>query len=349
MKKNILCVIITVFILALLTGCGKKAENGEIVVYNWGEYIDPEVIDMFQEETGIKVIYDEFETNEEMYPKVEAGAVVYDVVCPSDYMIEKMIQNNLLAELDYSNMKNYDNIGSQYLKACEAFDPENKYCMPYMWGTVGILYDKTKVSEPVKSWDILWDEKYAGEIIMQRSVRDAFAVALKKDGYSLNSTNKDELLQAQQELSDQKPLVQAYYVDEVRDAMIGGDAALAVIYSGEATYTKSMNENLEYAIPEEGTNLWFDGWVIPKNCNNKEGALQFIDFLNRPDVAQMNFKYITYSTPNTAVQANLDKDTLSNTALFPDENCLENSEVFHFLGDDMESYYNTLWKEIKAD
>ncbi len=350
MKKFLALVMTAVVGLGVLTGCSStKTDNGEIVVYNWGEYIDPDVITMFEEETGIKVVYDEFETNEEMYPKVETGAVKYDLICPSDYMIKKMIDNDLLAEIDFDNVSNIKNIGDTYMETSKAFDTDNKYSVPYMWGTLGILYNKTMVDETVDSWSILWDEKYSGNVIMQKSVRDAFAVALKLDGHSLNSVNEDELLQAQQRLIDQKPLVQAYYIDEVRDAMIQDDAALAVIYSGEALYTQEYNENLEYVVPKEGSNIWIDSWVIPKNCNNKEGAEKFLDFLCRADIAKMNFEYITYSTPNTAAYDLLDADIQNNPTVFPSEELISGQEVFYYLGEEMESYYNTLWKEVRGD
>lgn len=350
MKKFLAIVMTAVIGLGVLSGCSStKTDNGEIVVYNWGEYIDPDVITMFEEETGIKVVYDEFETNEEMYPKVETGAVKYDLICPSDYMVKKMIDNDLLAEINFDNVPNMKNIGDTYMETSKAFDSENKYSIPYMWGTLGILYNKTMVDETVDSWSILWDEKYSGNVIMQKSVRDAFAVALKLDGHSLNSVNEEELLQAQQRLIDQKPLVQAYYIDEVRDAMIQGDAALAVIYSGEALYTQDYNENLEYVIPEEGSNVWIDSWVIPKNCNNKEGAEKFLDFLCRADIAKMNFEYITYSTPNTAAYDLLDEDIQNNQTVFPSDDIINKQEVFYYLGEEMESYYNTLWKEVRGD
>ena len=229
--------LLSLFSISLLlsAGCGNSAEgkNGEVIVYNWGEYLDPETIRLFEDETGIKVIYDEFETNEVMFPKVEAGATEYDVICPSDYMIQKLLENDLLAELDFDNIPNAKaNIGKQYWEQSTEFDPENKYSVPYCWGTVGILYNKTMVEEPVDSWSILWDEKYKDNILMQDSVRDAFMVGLKLNGYSMNSTDAGELETAKNALIQQKPLVQAYVVDQVRDKMIGNEAAIGVIYSG---------------------------------------------------------------------------------------------------------------------
>lgn len=325
------------------------SKNGQVIVYNWGEYIDPEIIDLFEEETGIDVVYEEFETNEIMYPKIQSGAIAYDVVCPSDYMIQRMIENDLLAEINYDHIPNLKYIGDNYMKMSRQFDPENKYSVPYLWGTVGILYNKKMVDEPVDSWGILWDKKYEDSILMQDSVRDAFAVALKYLGYSLNSTDLDELEAAKNLLIEQKPLVQAYVIDQVRDKMIGGEAALGVIYSGEALYCQQENPDLDYVIPKEGTNIWIDSWVIPKNAKNVENAEAFINFLCRPDIAKMNFDYITYSIPNTAGRDLIEDESLRNSPIaFPDDSKLENCETFRFLGDDNDALYNRLWREIKS-
>ena len=325
------------------------SKNGQVIVYNWGEYIDPEIIDLFEEETGIDVIYEEFETNEIMYPKIQSGAIAYDVVCPSDYMIQRMIENDLLAEINYDHIPNLKYIGDNYMKMSRQFDPENKYSVPNLWGTVGILYNKKMVDEPVDSWGILWDKKYEDSILMQDSVRDAFAVALKYLGYSLNSTDLDELEAAKNLLIEQKPLVQAYVIDQVRDKMIGGEAALGVIYSGEALYCQQENPDLDYVIPKEGTNIWIDSWVIPKNAKNVENAEAFINFLCRPDIAKMNFDYITYSIPNTAGRDLIEDESLRNSPIaFPDDSKLENCETFRFLGDDNDALYNRLWREIKS-
>ena len=321
----------------------------QVVVYNWGEYIDPDVLTQFTKETGIEVIYDEFDTNETMYPKVEAGAVAYDLVCPSDYMIKRMLDNDLLAKINFDNVPNIKYIGQTYLDQSKQFDPTNEYSVPYTWGTVGILYNKTMVDEPVDSWSILWDSKYKEQILMQDSVRDAFGVALKSLGFSLNSTNIDELKQARDLLIKQKSLVQAYVIDQVRDKMIGNEAAIGVIYSGEAIYTQRENPNLEYVIPKEGSNIWFDSWVIPKNAQNKENAEKFLNFLCRPDIALKNFEYITYSTPNEGARELIeDEDIKNSTIAFPDLSELKNCETFQFLGDDMDATYNALWKEVKA-
>lgn len=344
-----MCLLIVVGGSAYYIYTGNIKSDNELYVYNWGEYIDPEVIKMFEKETGIKVHYEEFETNEEMYTIVATGAREYDVICPSDYMVQKMMQNDLLAELDYDNIPNIDNIGSQYLKSAEGFDPGNRYCVPYCWGTVGIMYNKKMVDEPVTSWSILFDEKYKGQILMQNSVRDAYCVGLKYLSYSLNSMNEDELKEATDLLIKQKPLVQAYVVDQVRDKMIKNAAALGVIYSGEAIYMQRENENLEYVVPDEGSNVWIDGWVITKNSKHKEAAEAFINYMCDPEIALMNFNEITYSTPNTAARELIEDEDIRNSEIaFPDESILGRCEVYNYLGTKGDELYDSYWTRVGA-
>lgn len=321
----------------------------KVVVYNWGEYLDPEVLTLFEQETGIDVVYEEFETNEILYPKISSGAIAYDVICPSDYMIQRMIENDLLAEINFDNIPNVKNIGKDYMEQSRQFDPENKYSVPYCWGTVGILYNKTMMDEPITSWSVLWDEKYKDNILMQDSVRDAFGVTLKYLGYSLNSTDLDELTEARDLLIKQKPLVQAYVIDQVRDKMIGNEAAIGVIYSGEAIYTQMENPDLEYVIPEEGSNIWIDSWVIPKNAENKENAEKFINFLCRPEIALMNFEYITYSTPNSEARKLIEDEAIRNSEIaFPDLSKYDNLETFQYLGTEADQTYGELWNQVKS-
>ncbi|MBD5518950.1 MAG: ABC transporter substrate-binding protein [Lachnospiraceae bacterium] len=358
MKQNTLftikkaALLLSLVTTVILTGCGSsdRGVNGQVIVYNWGEYIDPETIRMFEEESGIRVIYDEFETNESMYPKVESGAVAYDIACPSDYMISRMIQNGMLSEIDYDKMPNArNNIGAQYYEQSRGFDPDNKYSVPYCWGTVGILYNKTMVEEPITRWEQLWDEKYADNILMQDSVRDSFMVAEKLNGFSMNTLDPAELEIAKNALIQQKLLVQAYVVDQVRDKMIGGEAAIGVIYSGEAIYTQRENSDLVYVVPEEGTNVWIDSWVILKNAPNKANAEKFIDFMCRPDIALQNFDYITYSTPNTAARELIEDEEIKNSEIaFPDLSQYDNLETYVYLGEDGDEFYNELWKEVKS-
>ena len=355
-KKTLIQRVIPVAICIVFIGGGfyyaKESDvlnDEKLVVYNWGEYIDPEVLTMFEEETGIDIVYEEFETNEILYPKISSGAIAYDVICPSDYMIQRMIENDLLSEINFDNIPNLKNIGKQYLEQSRQFDPENKYSVPYCWGTVGILYNKMMVDEPVDSWSILWDPKYKDNILMQDSVRDAFGVTLKYLGYSLNSIDLDELTEAKNLLIEQKPLVQAYVIDQVRDKMIENEAALGVIYSGEAIYTQKENPNLEYVIPKEGSNIWIDSWVIPKNAEHKENAEKFINFLCRPDIALMNFEYITYSTPNEAARELIEDESIRNSEIaFPDLSKYDNLETFQYLGTEADQVYGDLWNKVKS-
>lgn len=353
MKKIIMVGTISCLMACVLltSGC-KKSDSGNsnnvLYVLNWGEYMDPEVIDMFEEETGIKVYVQDSPSNEEMYPLVKMGAQKIDVICPSDYMIDKMIGEGLLYELNYDNIPNIKNIDNTFLRTSEEFDPGNKYSVPYCWGTVGILYNTKMVDEPIDSWSAIFDEKYKGNILMIDSVRDAFMIALSYLGYDINNTNEAELDEAKELLKKQYPLVQAYVVDQVRDKMIGEEAALGVIYSGEAIFTKRENENLEYIVPKEGSNVWIDSWVISKKSENKENAEKWIDFMCREDIALMNFEYITYSTPNKAAREMIeDEDIKDSPVAFPDDAILSRCKSFKYLGEDFDEIYMNKWNEVK--
>ena len=286
-----------------------------------------------------------------MYPKVAAGAASYDLICPSDYMISKMIDNDLLQPINYDHIPNFKNIDETYLEQSRGFDPDLKYSIPYCWGTVGILYNKSMIEEgdTVDSWEILWDEKYKDSILMQDSVRDAFMVPEKMFGYDINTVKEEEIKACTDKLIEQKPLVQAYVVDQVRDKMIGSEAAIGVIYSGEAIYTQRENEDLEYVIPKEGTNVWIDSWVIPKNARNVENAEKFLDFLCRGDIALKNFDYITYSTPNKAAREMIEDEEIRNSTIaFPTADMLKNCEVYQYLGEDGDALYQKYWDKVKS-
>ncbi len=339
MKKII--VMCVAAMMLLLTSCGDDRET--IKVYNWGDYIAPGVIDQFEEETGIRVIYEMFETNEDMYTKIKNSNNAYDVIIPSDYMIERMIAEGLLSELDIAALSNYANIDNEYKNL--SFDPENKYSVPYTWGTVGILYNKTMVSEAPTSWGALWDEQYKDNIIMMNSQRDAIGITLKYLGYSLNELDPKVLEAAKQKLIDQSPLVLTWVVDEVKDKMIGGEAALALVYAGDAVYCKGYNEDLEYVIPKEGSNIFFDSMCIPANCENKAGAEKFIDFMCRADIAAKNAEYIGYSSPSTPARELMGEAGRDPTA-YPDVT-KHNLEIFSSLGDKTK-IYDELWTEIKT-
>ena len=347
MKK--LLISLSAFALtATLAACGEESTDTEtLYVYNWGEYADLETIEMFEEEFGVKVVYDLYDSNETMYQKLKAGSTNYDVAIPSDYMIEKMVKEDMLNELDYSKIPNAEYVDEALLG--QPFDPETKYTVPYFYGTVGILYDTTKVKEPVTSWMTLWDEQYAGDIYMYDSQRDSLMVALKALGYSMNTQDASELEEAKQLLIDQGPLVYSYVTDEVIEGMIQSNAALAVVYSGDATYIMDENEDMAYAIPEEGSNVWTDAMVIPKTSENVDLAHEFINFMMRPDIAQMNSEYVMYSTPNTEAQAALaEEEWTQNIAYRPDLNALNNMEAFLDPGEFV-SEFDRIWTEVLAE
>ena len=341
---------IGVVLLGLVFGGAFTRKDNQLFVFNAGEYCDPEVIEMFQEETGIEVIYDEFETNEIMYAKIAADPSAYDVICPSDYMIAKLISLDMLEPINLDDMPNArDNIGEQYYRSAESFDPGNQYAVPYFWGTVGILYNTTMVDDPVTSWDILWNEKYKGEILMQDSIRDAFMVPLARRGFSINTTDPEEIAIATQDLIDQAPLVQAYVVDQVKDKMIGNEAALSVCYSGETLFAQWENPDLEYVIPEEGSEMWIDAWVVTKGARNMENALKWIDFLSRPEISLMNFDFITYSIPNIPGRELIEDEEVRNSEVaFPPEEDLERCETFIYLGEEADKLYSEAWKKVKS-
>lgn len=354
MKKKSVSVF-TMVLLALSValvgaGCGKSDEGERsLTVFNYGEYMDPDVISQFTEETGIKIKYEEALTPEEMYTKYKSGAISYDLLCTADYMLERLIREGELQEISKDGMENVGNIGEKYWEMAKAVDPENSYAIPYFWGTMGILYDTTRVNAPIDSWEVLFNGEYSGEIVMQNSMRDTYMLALKYLGYSLNSNDEGQMREAQELLLKQKPDVQAYLVDEARDEVVAGNAVMAVVYSGEAYLGNQYNENLAYAIPKEGSNVWLDAWGITKSCENPEAARQFLDFLCREDIAMKNFEYIYYSTPNEAVIDALSEEDRQNEALVPSDHATDNCEVAVQLSPEMNDLMNELWKEFKAE
>nr|WP_246566748.1 spermidine/putrescine ABC transporter substrate-binding protein [Tissierella simiarum] len=342
--KSIVLLLLVLIMGTMATGCGDKRPT--INVYNWGDYIDTSIIKDFEEEYNIKVNYSTFATNEDMYVKLKQGGTSYDVLFPSDYMIERMISEDMLVKLDKNNISNIKNVEEKFLGL--DFDPNDEYSVPYMWGTVGIIYNKKMVDDKVDSWDILWNEKYKNQIIMLYSQRDSIAVALKKLGYSMNTRDIKELEEAKQELINQKPLVYAYLGDEVKDVMIGGEAALAVVWSGDAVAMIRENPDLEYAIPKEGTNLWFDNMVIPKSTKNKEVAEKFINFMCRPDIAAKNADYIGYSTPIPEAVKLLPEDIRNSKVAYPENEKIENTEIFKDPKDIIQ-VYDKIWTDVTSE
>ena len=341
---SVLTVIALISVL-VLSGCASgKDSQKTLYVYNWGDYIGEGVIDLFEQETGVKVVYDMYEQNEDMYTKITSGGSSnYDVIFPSDYIIQKLIAEDLLAPINYDNVPNMSLIDDKYKDL--AFDPGNVYSVPYMWGTLGIVYDATRVAAPITSWSALWDEQYAKEIFMWDSVRDSVGLTLTYLGYSSNSKNDAELAEAKAKLLEQKPLVLSYAGDQMKDDMIAGEAIMAVMYSGDAAYVMEENENLAYVVPDEGSNLWFDNMCILKSSKNKELAEQFINFMCRTDVAEMNRDYICYSTPQREVYEQLPDEIKYDETMYPGQDVYDRCEVYVDLGD-YTKVYNNLWTEI---
>lgn len=343
--RNITIIILTATLIFGLAGCGSDKEKTVLKVYNWGDYIDPSVLDSFQEEYGIEIVYDEFATNEEMYAKIKAGANDYDILIPSDYTIKRMIDEEMLHKIDMQNIPNYKYIEDRFKNL--SYDPNNEYSVPYMWGTAGIIYNKTMVKEKVDSWRILWDPKYKKQILMYDSLRDSIGITLKMLGYSLNTKDDEELNKAKEALIEQKPLVLAYVGDEVKDKMIGGEAALAVVWSGDAVYMRRENPDLEYIIPKEGSFVWFDSIVIPNTSKNKKEAELFINYLCQTDIAYKNTDFVGYSTPHIEAKKMLPKELISDKTAYPEESDLEGSEVIEDLAGSLQKY-DRIWTEVKS-
>ena len=318
-----------------------------LTVFNCYDYIDPGVIDLFEQETGAKVDYVNYTTNEEMYTKLEAGAAMYDVIFPSDYMIERLVAEDRLETLNLDNIPNRAGL-IDWLKNTD-YDPEGQYSVPYMWGTFGILYNEDLVSGTIDSWDALFGETYKGQVLMMNSQRDTIGLALKKLGYSMNSRDEKELTEAQELLVNQKTsgIPAGYLLDETKDKMVGNEAALAVVYSGDALYAMNKNEKLNYVVPKEGSNVWVDGMCIPKGSQNKECAEAFINFMCREDIAQMNMDYITYSTPIQAVADGLkEEDVRTYAVMNPSDEVIARCEFFHDITDCMD-LYEKVWMEVR--
>ena len=356
MKKNFrfyrLFVVAVAVVTAMVfcTACGGgTGENGEVYVYCYGDYYDQAVVDQFESETGISVIQDTYDTAEELYTVLENDASAYDCICTSDYMIEKMMGNGMLAELNYENMPETANLDEVYLRKSESFDPGNKFSVPYQAGVAGILYNKTMVEGKIDSWDVLWDKKYADQIVMPDSVRDAFQLSLKRLGYSINTDSEKEIKQAADELMKQKELVYKYANDSARDCLADGSAAIGVVWNGEYIYTKELNPDVEFVVPKEGTEFFIDSWAILKDAANKTNAEKWIDFLCRADVAATNFEYLHYTMPNKAAMDLIDQECIGNEAVFPTSETLQRCDSLKPLKDEVMDIYSKYWKNVKAE
>ena len=312
----------------------------ELNIYNAAEYMDMETIKDFEREFKIKINYKEFESNEEMYIDLSKNLNNYDVLIPSDYMIDRLIQENKLEKINKKNISNISNITEEYLSP--EYDKENNYVIPYMTGTLGILYNKNYVKEEINSWNVLWDNKYKGQIWMWDSMRDVIGMALKSLGYSMNSTKDEELNEAKQKLIKQMNLLKGYAEEEVRDAMIADEGALALVYAGEAKFAIDQNPNLAYVIPNEGSNKFVDGFVIVKGTKHKDAAEKFINFMCRSNIAIRNMTSTGYTSP---IKGAWDEFG-NNKIMFPSEGELLRCEAFLYDSKATEKY-SKIWKEIR--
>ena len=345
--KKLFCVILALAMVLALAACGGgKADNGEVNVYNWGEYIDEEVLEQFEDETGIKVNYTTYSDNESMYSTLKNGAAQYDVIIPSDYMISRLISEDGLEKLNFDNIPNYANIDDAY-KNME-YDPQNEYSVPYMWGVVGVVYNKTMLDYTPTSWDVLWDENLSGQILMFDNSRDALAIALEKLGYSLNTTDEGELKEAKELQVEQKPLVQAYVMDQIFDKMEAGEAAVGPYYAGDAVTMMEENPDLDFFFPEEGSNYYVDAMCIPKGASNKDNAEAFINFMCDPEIMAANAEYIHYSTPSSAAKELLEEEFKNSPISYPGEDVLKRTEVFVNLPQQTLDLYDSMWIDLKA-
>lgn len=354
--KYLFAIFLIITILLCLTSCnnGNKNDIVTINVYNWGNYISQgfdnkiNTNERFTKETGIKVNYITFATNEELYAKLSGKGANFDVIIPSDYMIAKLISKNMLYKLDFSAMPNTKFIDENFLKP--EYDPNGEYSVPYTWGCIGIFYNKKMVDEAPEEidWNILWNEKYKDKILMFDNSRDAFFIAQKQLGIDINSVNFDDWYNAANLLKLQKPLVQAYVMDQIYSKMGSNEAALAPYYSGDADMLINDNPNIGFVIPKSGTNIFVDAMCIPIDSKHKSQAQEYINFMCRPDIALANIQEIGYSTPSSEVKSLLDPEICNSLIYYPDQSIMDKSQTFGLLPDDINSLIDQLWIQVKT-
>ncbi|WP_161878336.1 ABC transporter substrate-binding protein [Alkalibacterium sp. MB6] len=315
-------------------------------LYNWGDYIDPDLLTQFEEETGYRVVYETFDSNEAMYTKVDQGGTSYDLTIPSEYMIERMIDEDLLVPLDHSRIEGLNHINDDFLDL--SFDPGNQYSIPYFWGTLGIAYNEDLISNlELSSWESLFDPALENSILMIDGAREVIGIGLQSNGYSLNSKNEKELEEAANTLVDLAPNIKALVADEIKMYMIQEEAAVAVTYSGEAADMMWENESIVYVLPAEGSNLWFDNMVIPRTVQNEDAAYAFINFMLDPEVAAQNADYVGYSTPNESAMSYLPEETIEDEQFYPSQEMINQLEVYEDLGPEYTGIYNEMFLEFK--
>ena len=355
MKKVLSVLLAVLMAVPLLAACGEssssKYPNGEINVLNWGEYIadgtdgSEDILTQFEEEFGIKINYKVCPDNETLYTYLKQGDS-YDVIIPSDYMLSRLIEEDMLEKLNFDNIPNFSDVSDTFVDP--PYDPTNEYSVPYMWGTVGIIYNTTMVQEDVTSWSILFDEDYADQILMINNPRDAIGVALKYLGYSYNTTDKAQITEAVDLLVEQKPLVQTYVMDEIFDKLESGEAAIGVYYAGDYLTMLENNEDLAFCVPEEGSNYFVDAMCIPKGAANKENAEKFINFMCSTEVGLANCDAIGYSTPLNSVLEALDAEVREDPVAYPSDDVLSRCEQFLNLPQDILEFYDSEWLRLKV-
>ncbi|MCI5952297.1 MAG: ABC transporter substrate-binding protein [Anaerostipes sp.] len=350
MKKLVSVLLIAVMVLSLgLTGCGKKDKEKPVLkIFNAGEYIDKSLLTEFEKAYNCRIIYETFDSNESMYTKIRTGET-YDILVPSDYMIERLIKEDYLAKIDWNQISNKENLNPDVMG--QKFDPDNEYSVPYFYGTVGILYNKKVVDKAdlADGWNLLRNKKYKGDIYMYDSERDSFMVALKALGYSMNTSNKTKIQKAYRWLVKQRDTMDVVYVtDDVIDNMISGNKSIAVVYSGDGALIMSENEDMDFFEPEEGTNMWTDCMVITKSCKNTELAHEFINFMCDVDNAYLNSQEVGYSSAvQPAFEMMRDNDFKGIDAFIP-RTGHDKDQVFRYQKNTLRKYYSELWTKVKA-
>lgn len=345
--KKILACSLSLALLLPLTACGGGSGANVVNVYNWGEYIDETVFELFEAQTGIHVNYQTFDSNEALYGKLAGGATGYDVIIPSDYMIGQMIDEDMLEPLNFDNIPNLADIDSSLLNP--TYDPENRYSVPYMSGTLGIIYNTKLVdeNEDMETWDVLWNEKYKNDLLMFDNSRDTLGIALKKLGYSLNTTDPAQITEAVDLLIEQKPLLQGYFMDKIFEKMEGANAAIGVYYYGDYLTMRENNPDLAFAVPREGTNLYVDAMCIPKGSEHKENAEKFINFMCSTEAGLLNVAVTQYSSPLLSVREALEPAVVNDPYAYPDREFIETMcEVYTCLPADIRALYNDQWVRL---
>jgi spermidine/putrescine transport system substrate-binding protein len=334
------------YVTSLLNSSQGYTGGNTLTIYNWGDYIDPELITEFEEQSGLKVIYQTFDSNEAMMTKVAQGGTTFDVAIPSEYAISKMKEDDLLIPLDHDKLPNMKYIDERFMDL--PFDPGNEYSIPYFWGTVGIVYNPDMLDgRKLTSWNDLWDERLRNQILLVDGAREVIGMGLNSLGYSLNDTNEEHLQEAKRKLAALTPNVKAIVGDEIKMLIAGEEAAVGVVWSGDAAEMMWENEKLDYVVPKEGSNLWFDNMVIPRTARNIDGAHAFINFMLNPEVAARNAEYVGYSTPNAAALELLPEEISGDERFYPDAVLTAKLEVYENLGKRMLAHYNDLFLEFK--